>query len=62
MISFHFANENKKYDTEWCYLIKQRSVGGIKNQNKVPASHLKNWKSSWAITDHTGFGNSGAPD
>lgn len=34
MISFHFANENKKSDTGWCYLIKQRSVGGIKNQNK----------------------------
>lgn len=42
MISFHFANENKKRDTGWCYLIKQRSVGGIRNQNKEPASHLKN--------------------
>lgn len=24
----------KKRDTGWCYSIKQRSVGGIKNQNK----------------------------
>lgn len=33
MISFHFAHENKKRDTEW-YQIKQRFDGGIKNQNK----------------------------